>query len=212
MSSCRAPEQADADFGSLGKHSDVWGFAACVLHMASGQLPYADLNPIQMVTAMLKKRPPSVPTSLPDWLQQALKQCLSFDTAARPSVAELYTVPTALLCTGQGNGKAFGHKSICGPQELVTLHDHIVNYILNKYSNAPAMTDPPFHAWLPRLYMKYFQARPTGLQTRAYPQSSFGDWTSPWRSYNLPGRHILTLHACSSVGTWLCWTAWFDYC
>ena len=94
----RSPEQVDADFGSRGPHSDVWGFAVCILHMATGQLPYAELGQIQMVSAMLKRRPPDVPASLPPWLQQTLKQCLSFDTAARPSVAALYQVVFSLAC------------------------------------------------------------------------------------------------------------------
>ena len=30
----RAPEQADAEFGMRGPHTDMWGFGACVLHLA----------------------------------------------------------------------------------------------------------------------------------------------------------------------------------
>ena len=87
---CRAPEQTDPEFGSRGPYTDVWGFAACILHLATGQLPYAGLSQMQMVSAMLKSRAPEVPRNLPAWLRQALQQCLSFDTAARPSVAALY--------------------------------------------------------------------------------------------------------------------------
>ena len=45
-----------------------------------------------MVSAMLKRRAPEVPASLPAWLQQVLQQCLSFDIPARPSVASLHQV------------------------------------------------------------------------------------------------------------------------
>ena len=78
----RAPEQADADRGPRGTHTDVWGFATCLLHLATGQLPYKGLTHNQTLSALLKTRAPEVPSSLPGWLQQTLKQCLSFDAAA----------------------------------------------------------------------------------------------------------------------------------
>lgn len=84
----RAPEQADAEFGTRGNHTDVWGSAACILHLATGLQPYSGLSMLQMVTAMLKRRPPDVPNTLPEWLQQMLKECFSFDTAKRPSVSQ----------------------------------------------------------------------------------------------------------------------------
>ena len=89
---CRAPEQADADFGSRGAHTDVWGFAACILHMASGDIPYKELSMMQMISAVYKKKSPSVPTSLPPWLRQLLMQCLDFDLAARPSTKDILQV------------------------------------------------------------------------------------------------------------------------
>ena len=69
MCQCRAPEQVDADFGLRGTHTDVWGFATCTLHLATGQLPYLGLSEIQIVSAMLKRRLPSMPASLPTWLR-----------------------------------------------------------------------------------------------------------------------------------------------
>ena len=93
---CRAPEQVDAEFGDSGTHTDVWGFAACMLHLATGQLPYQGLTQMQMVSAMFKKHAPEVPDSLPDWLQQILEHALTFNTAARPSVALLHKVHQSL--------------------------------------------------------------------------------------------------------------------
>ena len=90
--SCRAPEQADADFGPRGSHTDVWGFATTILHLATGQLPYNGLSQFQIMTAMIKKKPPSVPEALPGWLQHLLRQCLSFNVAERPSVAQVLQV------------------------------------------------------------------------------------------------------------------------
>ena len=92
---CRAPEQVDAEFGCLGTHTDVWGFATCILHLATGQLPYQDLSQIQMVSAMLKGRAPEVSSDLPDWLQHILKHALTFDPAARPCAATLHKVHTS---------------------------------------------------------------------------------------------------------------------
>ena len=88
----RAPEQTDAEFGPRGTHTDVWGFASTVIHLATGQLPYSGLTPLQILGAMLRRRPPAVADTLPAWLQQNLQQCLSFDVAARPSLLQLLQV------------------------------------------------------------------------------------------------------------------------
>ncbi len=92
LCACRAPEQVDKEFGLRGSHTDVWGFATTVLHLATGHLPYQGLTHLQIMFAMSKGRAPEVPSSLPEWLQQALTSCLSFDTAARPSVSQLHQV------------------------------------------------------------------------------------------------------------------------
>ena len=91
---CRAPEQVDPDFGKQGTHTDVWGFAACMLHLATNQMPYHDLTMVQMVSAMVKQRAPKPPGGWPAGLQQALGQCFSFDAASRPSVPQLQQVRT----------------------------------------------------------------------------------------------------------------------
>ena len=84
--------QTGEGFGPRGSYTDVWGFATTILHMATGQVPYSGLTLHQMLTAMIRQRPPVVPDSLPGWLQQVLSQCLSFNTAARPSVQQLLQV------------------------------------------------------------------------------------------------------------------------
>ena len=120
MCACRAPEQVDAEFGCLGTHTDVWGFATCILHLATGQLPYQDLNQIQMVSAMLKGRALEVSTNLPDWLQHVLRQALTFDAAARPSVAMLHKVhtPRTLQLSEWGWFALIGHCMLQGLQEM----------------------------------------------------------------------------------------------
>lgn len=99
---CRAPEQVDSEFGRPGPHTDVWGFAACLLHLAPAQLPYPHLTHHQLASAMIRRRPPEVPDTLPPWLQLVLQQCFSFDTLARPSVAHLLQVcqatPSLMSC------------------------------------------------------------------------------------------------------------------
>lgn len=89
---CRAPEQTDAEFGARGPHSHVWGFATTMLHLATGEQPYKGLTLVQMISAMVRSRPPSVPATLPAWLQHLLKQCLSFDVAKRATVLQLLQV------------------------------------------------------------------------------------------------------------------------
>ena len=88
----RAPEQVDKEFGLRGTYTDVWGFATTVLHLATGQLPYHGLTHLQIMFAMSKGRTPDVPSSLPMWLQKALTSCLTFDTAACPSMSQLHQV------------------------------------------------------------------------------------------------------------------------
>ena len=88
----RAPEQTGEGFGPRGSYTDVWGFATTLLHMATGQLPYSGLTLHQMLTAMIRERAPAVPDTLPPWLQQVLRQCLSFDVAARPTMQQLLQV------------------------------------------------------------------------------------------------------------------------
>ena len=112
MYACRAPEQADADLGARGPHSDVWGFAAIMLHLATGELPYKDLTFVQVVRAMMKGTPPSVPDTLPPWLQPLLKQCFSFDVTKRPPVPQLLQVWTLSLC---GLGHTFHLFHGCHP-------------------------------------------------------------------------------------------------
>ena len=63
-----------------------------MLHLATGQLPYNGLTTYQIMTTMGKRRPPAVPETLPAGLQQLLKQCLTFDVAARPTATQLLQV------------------------------------------------------------------------------------------------------------------------
>ena len=81
--------------GLRGSHTDVWGFATTVLHLATGHLPYPGLTHWQIMFAMSNRHLPEVPSSLPEWLQEALRSCLSFDTAARTSVSQLLQVRCA---------------------------------------------------------------------------------------------------------------------
>lgn len=93
----------DADFGAMSFHTDVWGFAACIMHIYSGQQPYPGLSQVQIVGAILKGRPPAIPSAVPEWLQQSLRQCFSFDATARPSVKQLHQV----------NHESLKHKQAC---------------------------------------------------------------------------------------------------
>ena len=111
---CRAPEQADAKFGARGAHSDVWGFAATMLHLVTGEQPYKDLTIMQMATAMLKAKPPRVPETLPAWLQHLLKQCFSFDVTERPPVLRPLQVNTVFVW--------LRHDSTCYLAEAPCLH------------------------------------------------------------------------------------------
>ena len=92
VSAHRAPEQAGEGFGLRGSHSDAWGFGTTILHLATGVLPYNGLTLHQILSAMIRERPPVVPDTLPSWMQQLLRQCFSFDAAARPTIEHLLEV------------------------------------------------------------------------------------------------------------------------
>ena len=94
----RAPERMDGGFGPRGSHTDVWGFATIVLHLATGEQPYNGLSIMQILCAMMKYQSPAVPSTLPEWLQHVLLQCFSFDVAARPSAAQVLQVSSASPC------------------------------------------------------------------------------------------------------------------
>ncbi len=98
MQTHRAPEQTDPEFDARGPHTDVWGFATTLLHLATGQQPYKDLSLVQMVTAMTKGRAPAVPDTLPAWLQHVLKSCFSFEVVKRPTVLQLLQVKPLSVC------------------------------------------------------------------------------------------------------------------
>ena len=51
-----------------------------------------------MLTAMIKRRPPTVPDTVPAWMQQLLKQCLEFDSTKRPSVPSLLEASEETKC------------------------------------------------------------------------------------------------------------------
>ena len=68
-----------------------------MLHLGTGEQPYMGLPPVQMLTAMIKGKPPSQPDTLPPWLQALLQQCFSFDVTKRPPVPQLLQVNT-LVC------------------------------------------------------------------------------------------------------------------
>lgn len=62
------------------------------MHLATGQQPYHGLTQVQIISAMLKRRGPELPTTLPSWLQDVLKGCFAFDSVQRPSVSQLVQV------------------------------------------------------------------------------------------------------------------------
>lgn len=84
----------------------MWGFGTTLLHLATGQLPYSGLTLLQMTRAMDKRRPPAVPGTVPAWLQQLLKQCLTFDVAVRPTAPQLLQVTSSATVQHIINGLA----------------------------------------------------------------------------------------------------------
>lgn len=93
-----APEQgtassSDATSATVATtdRTDVWAFAASMLHAASGRLPYETGNVFQIVAAHRDRRVPDVAgAALPYVLKELLSRCLTFDAPRRPTAFEVY--------------------------------------------------------------------------------------------------------------------------
>ena len=120
----------------------MWGFDATVLHLATAEQPYKDLTVVQMISAMVKAKPPSVPDRLPAWLQHLLKQCFSFDASKRPPVTQLLQVK-AVACS-------WGHDFcdfLLSWHALQTCRANTQGLGCRKYSGSSSPRDK---AWLPK--------------------------------------------------------------
>lgn len=91
-----APEQMrlKKNFGGVGTHSDVWGFAGTLFYALTGKAPFEGMakTPIELVFCLMNRPVPRVTTLRPDvpiWLDRLLVQCLDKNTAARPSMTEV---------------------------------------------------------------------------------------------------------------------------
>ena len=53
---------------------------------------------VQTASAMMRRKPPQAPDTLPEWLQQVLRQCFNFDALRRPTAAQLHEVKLLQQC------------------------------------------------------------------------------------------------------------------
>jgi len=97
-----APEQAAGD-PEIDGRADIYALGATTYEMLSGEAPFADLNPREMLTARLTL--PPLPLSLvrkdvPAGLERIIARCLAIDPADRPQTAaelvELLEDPDAI--------------------------------------------------------------------------------------------------------------------
>jgi len=89
-----APEQLDkeGEFGEPGPGSDVWGFGATLFYALTGEPPYKGASVFNIYRSLLTQDPPragEVNPAVPDWLDELCADCMTKDSAARPSMREL---------------------------------------------------------------------------------------------------------------------------
>ncbi|KAF6250880.1 kinase-like domain-containing protein [Scenedesmus sp. NREL 46B-D3] len=88
-----SPEQYDIDADGnpalVTPAIDLWAWACCMIHMATGVVPFARLMPQQiMMQVGVRHTAPPVPPSLPGPLQQLMQHCLTVSPAQRPTAKQ----------------------------------------------------------------------------------------------------------------------------
>lgn len=87
--------------------TDTWSLAATLLHMLTGEPPYAHMTTPKILMQLGPKETP--PTLPPEGLVGAalvslLQRCFSFDPGARPSLQEVLQVWPHACCSAQTSG------------------------------------------------------------------------------------------------------------
>ena len=73
--------------------SDIWSFAAVLLHCLTGKSAFEGKRNQQVVHALLQGQAPGqIPNSLPQLLQTLLAQCFLPDPSKRPSLVDVKQV------------------------------------------------------------------------------------------------------------------------
>ena len=84
--------------------ADVYNFSLCIWELLSGEVPFANLTPLQAAQEMAVKgsRPP-VNDSYPDSLVQLMKQCWTENPAERPDFASIVKLLNDILLYNRVN-------------------------------------------------------------------------------------------------------------
>jgi serine/threonine protein kinase/formylglycine-generating enzyme required for sulfatase activity len=92
-----APEQLkmDKSFGPVGTHTDVWCFGSTLYFALTGRSPFEEIaqSSIEIVFCLLHRKVPRLRSACPRvplWLDKLCHDCLSKDSAARPTMAEIH--------------------------------------------------------------------------------------------------------------------------
>jgi eukaryotic-like serine/threonine-protein kinase len=120
-----APEQAAGD-PEIDGRADIYSLGATAYEMLSGEAPFADLNPREMLTARLTL--PPLPLSLvrkdvPAGLERIIARCLAIDPADRPQTAaelvELLEDPDAISGSFVRSGSTALHRRSNAARRIV---------------------------------------------------------------------------------------------
>lgn len=86
-----APEMIEGR--PYGKSVDIWSLGCTVIELATGRRPYHHLRPQIAMFRMTQDRMPPIPNALSPVLRDFLKTCWVWDTAQRPTPANLRRHP-----------------------------------------------------------------------------------------------------------------------
>ena len=100
-----APEQCDPRIGGIGPESDIWGLGASLYHAAVGKVPFPrpgydrekDKQDLLVRFPQLNTEAEPFPKKIPVQVQEIVRACLSYETAARPTVREVVSAVEPLI-------------------------------------------------------------------------------------------------------------------
>lgn len=86
--------------GVLSEKCDVYSFGVIVWELATGLVPWGDMNPYRVMVAVAREgaRLP-IPADCPDWMKKIMRSCWQEEPAYRPDFERLSALLAGVCCT-----------------------------------------------------------------------------------------------------------------